>query len=245
MIKKHKTSIFDLTSQNQCFKEFNTIIQPILLLKELDIFCIKYNILEGCSFCQYQDKRNLYYKPYIEISLDEIKNNLDLELILTNKFKNNYSYCNICGYDINGQIIDSKNPSHYYVLIEKFLPDIIILIFEFTESIIQNSGKFNYNENDLNYNLRLHNINNILAFMRDEIKLNNKIYYLGGIINTPFANHFSGTIINLKLGMNSLKEKNNYYYDDYSNNGEVILCDRVNNLLKNNIPYGCIYLLKK
>ena len=78
--------------------------------------------------------------------------------------------------------------------------------------------------------------------MRDEIKLNNKIYYLGGIINTPFANHFSGTLINLKFGMNSLKEKNNYYYDDYSNNGEVILCDRVNNLLKNNIPYGCIYI---
>lgn len=78
-----------------------------------------------------------------------------------NKFRNNYSYCNICGYDSKGQIIKSKNQSHYYILIEKFLPDIIILIFEFTESMIQNNGKFNYNENDLNYNLRLHNINNI------------------------------------------------------------------------------------
>ena len=49
--------------------------------------------------------------------------------------------------------------------------------------------------------------------MRDEIKLNNKIYCLGGIINTPFANHFSGTLINLKFGMNSLKEKSNYQTD--------------------------------
>ena len=43
----------DLTSKKMKYKEMNSILQPINLLKNNHIFCIKYNIYEGCS--------NLYF----------------------------------------------------------------------------------------------------------------------------------------------------------------------------------------
>ena len=56
--------------------------------------------------------------------------------------------------------------------------------------------------------------NNIIEILKFNFTLNNKIYYLKGIINTPTYNHFISFIIDYDwINDNSVKREN-YYYDE-------------------------------
>ncbi len=51
IIEKNRLAEWDLTSINNKYKLFNTILQPINSLKNNNIFCFEYTVYEGCSIC--------------------------------------------------------------------------------------------------------------------------------------------------------------------------------------------------
>lgn len=50
-MENNKIEECDLTKKKSYFKEFNNILQTFNLLKDIDIFCFKYTIYEGCTIC--------------------------------------------------------------------------------------------------------------------------------------------------------------------------------------------------
>ena len=56
-------------------------------------------------------------------------------------------------------------------------------------------------------------INNIIEILKFNIKLNNEIYNLKGLINRPTYNHFTSFIIKYDGIRNFLLKGENYYYD--------------------------------
>ena len=108
IIEHNKILSYELTKENIQFKRFDSIIQPIKLLSNIDLFCIKYKLLKGCSHCQKSEIKYLYYKLFIDINLDNILKNNNLEYIIINIFENTKSVCEVCGYDNNNIISQSK-----------------------------------------------------------------------------------------------------------------------------------------
>ena len=51
LIEKFKNSELDLTLEKYHYKDLDTIIQPIKLLSNSEIFCVKYKNIKGCSHC--------------------------------------------------------------------------------------------------------------------------------------------------------------------------------------------------
>ena len=47
ILKKFKSNIFDLTKNG--YKAFYTVMQHIENFRNKEYFCIKYNLIEGCS----------------------------------------------------------------------------------------------------------------------------------------------------------------------------------------------------
>ena len=56
LFKKYKIKKLDLISNISYFKQYNSIIQALNILKNMELFCLKYNLYEGC---------NLYYSKRI------------------------------------------------------------------------------------------------------------------------------------------------------------------------------------
>ena len=53
------------------YKQFNSIIQPINFLKNLEAFCVRYKVLVGCSICTNPIEKLEYLEPCIHISLKD------------------------------------------------------------------------------------------------------------------------------------------------------------------------------
>ena len=50
LFDKYKVANIDLISEKSYYKKFNNIL-AINLLKDNELFCLKYNLYEGCSLC--------------------------------------------------------------------------------------------------------------------------------------------------------------------------------------------------
>lgn len=115
LIEKNKISSCDLTKENMQYKVFDSIAQPIKSLANIDLFYIKYKLLEGCSNCQKNEIKDLYYQSFVDINLDNILQHTNFEFIIRNIFENKKSGCELCGYDKNNKIISQ---SKYHIIIE-------------------------------------------------------------------------------------------------------------------------------
>ena len=87
------------------YKQFNNILQAINLLKNNELFCIKYNLYEGRSICTIANEKIEYLVPCIEIKEKDLKSKIELENIVKRKLTNVQSVCPLCGYDENKKII--------------------------------------------------------------------------------------------------------------------------------------------
>ena len=86
----------NLSSLKTNYKKFDTIVQPINML---DLFCIKYEILYGCSNCSLPENKTKLYQPFIEVTLEDLENDIDLSKIINYKFLNYTSLCQKCSYN--------------------------------------------------------------------------------------------------------------------------------------------------
>ena len=76
----------------------------------------------------------------------------------------------------------------------------------------------------------------------DLIIVYGKKYFLTAIIFIPNAVHFTAGIFNLDMNINRLEQGKNYYYDDMSSNGAIILDNLLyKEMIKNKIIHLMIY----
>ena len=87
------------------YKEENSITQLFEIFKNNNIFCFKYNSIEGCSLCTSSINKMLYLNSIILYNTNYL-NLLSIEQIIYYNLKNDdYIYLK-CGYNQNEQIID-------------------------------------------------------------------------------------------------------------------------------------------
>ena len=79
IINKYSIKKNSLCSLKINYKKFDTIVQPINFLKNIDLFCIKYEILEGYSNCTLPENKEKFYKPFIEVTLEDLDSIKDLD----------------------------------------------------------------------------------------------------------------------------------------------------------------------
>ena len=72
--------------------------------------------------------------------------------------------------------------------------------------------------------------------IKDYIGINNKRYYLRGMICTPKFNHFTALIIKYNL-----QKDCNYYYDGNSSYNDVRKIDNTDQILEKDLPYLALY----
>ena len=53
----------------------------------------------------------------------------------------------------------------------------------------------------------------IKNLIKENIKINNILYELVGIVCSPYSGHFNGIIINLKEDLHLLNKHKSYFYD--------------------------------
>ena len=49
LFEKYQINELDLISDRNNFKQYSSIIQALNIFKNIDIFCLKYNLIKGCS----------------------------------------------------------------------------------------------------------------------------------------------------------------------------------------------------
>ena len=171
------------------------------MFKNIDIFCLKYNLIKGCSLCTKAKESIEYLSTFIEIKTLDLQNKYNVEDIVKNKLNNVQSVCPLCEYNKNNKII-----SQTYFKIYKFY---IFITFEFTDE--HEAKKKNYNEVEiLAFNKRITHNNEIIDYIFTEKILFGVKYNLIRVINTPESNHYNGIIINLNINYQSLEMGKNF-----------------------------------
>lgn len=236
---KYKTKDFDLTTKHNKFKEFNSIMQPINLLKNNNIFCVKYFSVEGCTLCNLPKKKDNFYSPCIEINYEDIINDSSLNDKFNSLFVNSYYTCLNCGYDENDNIINQN--TCYKIISEILYPEFLFVAFEFineTEKELKNI----YEEEKLGYDIRIKNNDLIIKYLLKDQKINNITYKLAGIITTPESDHYTSIIISLNNEIRNLKKSKNYYHDGMSKYHDIEEIDNIEDFLKRENPYIALYI---
>ena len=72
LLDKYKMPECDLINNNMMYKQFKTINQVLNLLKNKRLFCIQYNLYEGCTICTTPKLNDKFLSPCVKIT----KNNL-------------------------------------------------------------------------------------------------------------------------------------------------------------------------
>ena len=189
----------------------NSILQPINLLKNNHVFCIKYNIYEGCSICTTPISNTEYLDPCIPITLKNFLNKENLTNILQSRLQNSQSTCPKCGYDENKIII---NPFTYFKIFSKIeIPLIIFISFEF----IDESEKNIQSEEDEQikiFNSRIQHNKDIINYLLLDKEIFGIKYSLIGTINTPSVDHYNALILNLKTNYKKLELNKIYSHNE-------------------------------
>ena len=180
-------------SNKSYYKQYNSIIQALNMLKNIEIFCLKYNLIEGCSLCTIAKDSIKYLSPFIEIKEIDLQKINILEDIIKNKLTNVQSVCPLCGYNQNNKIISQT----YFKIYNKFVAaKFLFITLEFTdehEGIMKSDDEVEL----LAFNKRIMYNKEIVEYLLSEKTLFGIKYNLIGVINTPQSNHYNGVVINL------------------------------------------------
>ena len=220
----------------QEYQEYNTIRQLLDKFEKNDIFCFKYNCIEGCTNCIPPIQSEKYLPPVLCFDNNYI-NMYSISGLIYYHLKNTNSVCYKCGY-YKEKIID-ENIKNYYISITKVeCPQFIMIGFEFSlpEDLYNANNKLNSLEtlNLLAFNRLKSNIEVIKNIIVNEFIVYNTKYVLKSIICCPFSGHYNCVLINLDEDSHLLKKNGNYFYDDRLND----------NLIKEIFGAWKIFLLK-
>ena len=92
VLEENKIKECDLANNNNYYKQFNSILQVINLLKGVELFCFTYNAFEGYSICTKPENHMKYLNPSISITKKIFLSNENIETIIKNKFINQQKY---------------------------------------------------------------------------------------------------------------------------------------------------------
>ena len=118
LLDKNKNQYY-FTKEILNYKEEATFLSILDMLRFNSIFCIEYNLNEGCSNCGFQLSSKNYLKPYINIDESDLLNKNSIEKVIYKSLSNKLYQCSICGYQ-NGKIINENNPNFYQIINDKY-----------------------------------------------------------------------------------------------------------------------------
>ena len=169
----------------------------------------------------------------------------NIEQLIYFNLKNDIFICPFCGYS-NDKIIDINNKSYFKIVNNINLPNFLFIGFDLSTNNDNVDEKGNPNSigfiNNIIWNRIKSNIDIIINLSVDNFEVYNTKFKLQGIISCPFARHYTAFLLDLKDNIYLLEKDNCYYYDDISNNNEIIkLNSNYKDKLKDNLPFILIY----
>ena len=151
-------------------KNFDSIGSAHKILKNCDIFCIKYKLKRICNLCSYKIEKEEFYNSYISFNNDELTKFNKIEDKLIDLLLIDDCSCPACGINFVKKIINEDMCGCGFKI-----------IFTFDVEI--------YGNNSLNYDNLKNNQYNIRNLIKYKIYFNNINYILIGAINMPYYNH--------------------------------------------------------
>ena len=76
------------------------------------------------------ENKTKFYKPFIEVTLEDLESDFDLSEIINNKFVNYNSFCQKCSYNNDKKLDNKKLSTHYIYKIVNFISYEKILLNE-------------------------------------------------------------------------------------------------------------------
>ena len=239
ILSDNKIPEMDLTSDLKYFKRFNSALQPINLLKDIDLFCFKYKVYEGCSLCKIPVESYQYLLPSIEINKEQLLNNISVESIIKSRLSNHQNACLNCGYDKDGKIIDNNN-SYFKIYSDITPPQFYFINIEFLDENEINLDD-SLEEQKKNFELRIPFNKEIYEYMSKNQKLFGFEFKLIGIICTPQYDHYNGIILGILNNIKKLVSGSNYFNDGRIQNSKIILIENLSQCILDNNPYIGVY----
>ena len=239
ILKNTKIESCDLTTDKNKYKSFNSILQVINLLKNIDIFCVQYNVLEGCSICKAPVNSTNYLSPSICVTKTDLLSKITIESLIKNKLANINSACINCDY--KNDIIVSNNYFKIYRNIK--LPKFLFINFDFLEHDDKVKFDNNLEHEKAVYDSRIQYDNAIYEYLFNEIIIYGFKYELIGLITTSSEDHYTAILINSLKENKYFEEGKNYIYNDILDNDVSLISDIKNCVLENHPEIG-IYVKK-
>ena len=238
ILEDNKIPEMDLTSELNFYKRFNSVLQPINLLKEIDLFCFSYKVYEGCSLCKNPIESYQFLLPSIEINKNQLLKKESIETIIKFRLQNHQNACKECGYDKDGKIIN--NNTYFKIYSEIKAPIFIFVNFEFLN---EDEDEFDdeLEEEKKNFELRVPFNKNIYDYIIKNKLLFGNEYKLIGIICSPLYDHYNEMIIELLNNMRLWKVGLNYFNDGRIQNSKIIEVKNLEEYVMKNNPYIALY----
>ena len=215
--------------------------QILDLLRANNLFCIRYNLEEGCTNnnCIKKFESNNFLNPYIVFKEDDIINNQTIISKFNSLLENELSTCKKCGYNKKGEILPNSLPSYYRLINDRHLPKIFFVIFDllnYDDKGTEEDLEF------LEFQRRKQYNNQLLNILKEEIVYENTKYNLKSLIFTPQSDHFTTILINYQNEKLNLKKGVNYYYNGDSKNHCLEEVNNINLILNVNVIYLGVYI---
>ena len=174
-ISNNKNKYYDITNKYMNFKEVASIYSILDLLRFNEIFCVEYDLIEGCTNCGFKNISTNCYLPYFSYFEEDIISKKEIENIIISKFINMMSTCSICGFNYE-KVYDINNPTFYRIFQKINLPKFIFIGFDLlNENDIDLDSNFNLSmETELEKRKKYNN--NIIEILKFNFTLNNEIY---------------------------------------------------------------------
>ena len=239
ILKDNKIPEMDLTTDLNYYKRFNNILQAINLLKEIDLFCFRYKVYEGCSLCKTPVESYQFLPPSIEINKEQLLDKESIETIIKKRLSNHQNACKDCGYDKEGKILNN-NYTYFKIYSEISAPSFIFINFEFLNEN-ENNFEDELEEEKKNFDYRVPFNQNIYEYIINQHVLFGYEYKLIGIICTPVYDHYNGIIVDLAKNIKNLQSGLNYFNDGRIQNSKIIAVENLEEYILNNNPYIALY----
>ena len=242
-LQLNKDNKIDLTTNLMCYGRKGSLYQILDLLRCNNFFCFEYKLEEGCTNtnCIKNHFSLNFLNPYIIFKEDDVINSEKIDNKFYNLMKNELSICNKCGYDSKGNILNSSNPTFYRIIHEKISPKVFFVVFDLLN---ENDEGTQYELDILEFQRRKQYKDVLYSLLKKEIKLENSLYELKGIILTPQYDHFTSLILNYNSDIFDLKKGFNYFYDGMTIQHDINLVNNLSEVLKDNIIYMGVYIIK-